>query len=35
MTTREPSNPVVHRLVAATNDADRDAFPPRSHRTPR
>jgi ketosteroid isomerase-like protein len=27
MTSREPSNPVVHRLVAAINDGDRDAFP--------
>jgi len=35
MTSPEPSNPVVHRLVAAINDGDRDAFPPRSHRTPR
>ncbi len=26
MTSREPSNPVVHRLVAAINDGDRDAF---------
>jgi len=27
MTSRESSNPVVHRLVAAINDGDRDAFP--------
>jgi hypothetical protein len=27
MTSPEPSNPVVHRLVAAINDGDRDAFP--------
>ena len=27
MTSQEPSNPVVHRLVAAINDGDRDAFP--------
>ena len=27
MTSREPSNPAVHRLVAAINDGDRDAFP--------
>jgi hypothetical protein len=26
MTSREPSNPVVHRLVAAINECDRDAF---------
>ena len=26
MTSQEPSNPVVHRLVAAINDGDRDAF---------
>ena len=26
MTSREPSNPVVHRLAAAINDGDRDAF---------
>jgi len=26
MTSQEPSNPVVHRLVAAINDRDRDAF---------
>jgi hypothetical protein len=26
MTSREPSNYVVHRLVAAINDGDRDAF---------
>ena len=26
MTSQEPSNPVVHRLVAAVNDGDRDAF---------
>ena len=26
MTSPEPSNPVVHRLVAAINDGDRDAF---------
>ena len=26
MTSREPSNLVVHRLVAAINDGDRDAF---------
>jgi hypothetical protein len=26
MTSREPSNSVVHRLVAAINDGDRDAF---------
>jgi len=26
MTSREPSNPVVHRLVAAINGGDRDAF---------
>jgi hypothetical protein len=26
MTSREPSNPVVHRLVAAINDGHRDAF---------
>jgi hypothetical protein len=27
MTSPEPSNPVVHRLVAAINDGHRDAFP--------
>ena len=27
MTSQEPSNPVGHRLVAAINDGDRDAFP--------
>jgi len=27
MTSPEPSTPVVHRLVAAINDGDRDAFP--------
>jgi hypothetical protein len=26
MSTREPSNPVVGRLVTAINDGDRDAF---------
>ena len=26
MTSQEPSNPVVRRLVAAINDGDRDAF---------
>jgi len=26
MTSQEPSNPVVHRLVAAINDGARDAF---------
>ena len=26
MTSQEPSNTVVHRLVAAINDGDRDAF---------
>ena len=26
MTSREPLNPVVHKLVAAINDGDRDAF---------
>ena len=26
MTSQEPSNPVVARLVAAINDGDRDAF---------
>ena len=26
MTSREPSNPVVHRLAAAINDGDRNAF---------
>lgn len=26
MTSPESSNPVVHRLVAAINDGDRDAF---------
>ena len=26
MTPQEPSNPAVHRLVAAINDGDRDAF---------
>jgi len=26
MTSQEPSNPVVRRLVAAINDSDRDAF---------
>ena len=26
MTSQEPSNPVVHSLVAAINDGDRDAF---------
>jgi hypothetical protein len=26
MTSREPSNSVVHRLVAVINDGDRDAF---------
>jgi hypothetical protein len=26
MTSREPSNPVVHRLAAAINDGDRDTF---------
>ena len=26
MTSLEPSNPVVRRLVAAINDGDRDAF---------
>ena len=26
MSPREPSNPVVGRLVAAINDGDRDAF---------
>jgi len=26
MTSREPLNPVAHRLVAAINDGDRDAF---------
>jgi hypothetical protein len=26
MSSREPSNPVVGRLVAAINDGDRDAF---------
>ena len=26
MTSPEASNPVVHRLVAAINDSDRDAF---------
>ena len=26
MTSRKPSNPVVHRLVDAINDGDRDAF---------
>ena len=26
MTSREPSNPVVHRLVAAINDSYRDAL---------
>jgi hypothetical protein len=26
MTSPEPSNPVAHRLVAAINDGDRDAF---------
>ena len=26
MTSQEPFNPVVHRLVAAINDGDRDAF---------
>ena len=26
MTSREPSNPVAHRLAAAINDGDRDAF---------
>jgi hypothetical protein len=27
MTSRELSNPVVHRLVSAINDGDRDMFP--------
>jgi hypothetical protein len=27
MTSREPSNPVAHRLAAAINDGDRDTFP--------
>jgi hypothetical protein len=26
MTSQQPSNPVVRRLVAAINDSDRDAF---------
>ena len=26
MTSREHSNPAAHRLVAASNDGDRDAF---------
>jgi hypothetical protein len=26
MTSPDPSNPVVHRLVTAINDGDRDAF---------
>lgn len=26
MTSQEPSNPAVHRLVAAINDGDREAF---------
>jgi hypothetical protein len=26
MTSPEPSNPVAHRLVAAINDGDQDAF---------
>ncbi len=26
MTFREPANPAVHRLAAAINDGDRDAF---------
>jgi hypothetical protein len=31
MTSREPSNPVAHRLVAAINDGDRDAFLAHAH----
>jgi len=27
MTVQDPPTPVVHRLVAAINDGDRDAFP--------